>query len=189
MHRQRQQDPSQQPPDPRPPTGKSVPPDRPTSFFVEDLTLAATASAGFWARRAAAVALGRWGVTEPDVREATGIVTAELVANAATASADFADPVIRFRMTTDPARSRVLVAVWDRSMAVPVQRPVDLTATRGRGLLMVAGYSRRWGWYRAAHSARIGPWPEPSPEQAELMCPGPYGKVVWADVPVAPAAP
>jgi anti-sigma regulatory factor (Ser/Thr protein kinase) len=63
------------------------------------------------------------------------------------------------RLTVGVAAERVRIEVHDAAADPPRQQPHDLWAPRGRGLQLVDGLSRRWGWN-----------------------PDTDGKTVWADV-------
>ena len=99
-------------------------------------------------------------------------VNRELVTNAiqATAGRQLPTPV-RLRLSSDG--SPALVEVWDADSRPPQPRPMDvdgvpdLVAESGRGLLLVAASSKRWGWY------------------PERQC---GGKVVWSELQAAPVA-
>jgi anti-sigma regulatory factor (Ser/Thr protein kinase) len=107
------------------------------------------------------------------LREVAELVVSELVTNAVQATAGRQLPApVRLRLSSDG--SRALVEVWDADSRPPQPRAVeadgvpDLVAERGRGLLLVAALSTRWGWY------------------PERRC---GGKVVWAELlNAAPAA-
>ncbi len=106
------------------------------------------------------------------LREVAELVVSELVTNAiqATAERELLAPV-RLRLSSDG--SRALVEVWDADPRPPQPRPMevdgvpDLVAESGRGLLLVATLSTRWGWY------------------PERQC---GGKVVWSELTAAPVA-
>lgn len=87
----------------------------------------------------------------------TGAVTAELVANAVTASAPAGTPVRLGMILTE---SSVLVEVFDCAPGEPVAVAAAPDAESGRGLRIVAALSRQWGWIPLRSS-----------------------KVVWAEVP------
>jgi len=66
-----------------------------------------------------------------------------------------------------PDRKRVVVFVWDASPQPPSRADPDADAESGRGLLLVATLSKRWGWY---------------PERQW------GGKAVWSELEAAPVA-
>jgi anti-sigma regulatory factor (Ser/Thr protein kinase) len=106
------------------------------------------------------------------LREEAELVVSELVTNAVQATAGRQLPApVRLRLSSDG--SGALVEVWDADPRPPQPRAVDidgvpdLVAESGRGLLLVAALSARWGWY------------------PERQC---GGKVVWAVLKAAPAA-
>jgi anti-sigma regulatory factor (Ser/Thr protein kinase) len=114
--------------------------------------------------------LWEWRLDE--LREAAELVVSELVTNAIQATAGRQLPApVRLRLSSDG--SRALVEVWDADSRPPQPRPMevdgvpDLVAESGRGLLLVATLSKRWGWY---------------PERQY------GGKVVWAELEAAPVA-
>lgn len=100
------------------------------------------------------------------LRDAAELVVSELVTNAvqATAARQLPTPV-RLRLSSDG--SRALVEVWDADSSPPQPRAAEadgvpaLVAESGRGLLLVAALSARWGWY---------------PERQY------GGKVIWAEL-------
>jgi anti-sigma regulatory factor (Ser/Thr protein kinase) len=86
--------------------------------------------------------------------EAAQLVVSELVTNACI---HVHDSVIAIEC--EAALDVAIVAVWDESPVGPEIRLADIDAEGGRGLLLVASLSDRWGWYE---------------------CLG--GKTVWAEV-------
>jgi anti-sigma regulatory factor (Ser/Thr protein kinase) len=108
--------------------------------------------------------LWEWQLDE--LSEATELVVSELITNAIQATVGQQVPApVRFRLSSD--ESRALVEVWDVESRPPQPGPMagdgvpDLDAESGRGLLLVATLSKRWGWY------------------PEREC---GGKVVWAEL-------
>ncbi|MEV0010598.1 ATP-binding protein [Streptomyces sp. NPDC047973] len=111
------------------------------------------------ARRLAGERLGAWGVPYgSDAHDALVLIAAELSSNAVrhghVSGRDF-----RLRLTAEGATIRVEVTdTRGERLPAPADGPL-LDQDGGRGLLLVAALSDRWGWY-------------PSPD-------GP-GKTVWA---------
>lgn len=135
------------------------------------LELGALPTAVSCARLHARQVLWEWRLGE--LREVAELVVSELVTNAiqATAGRQLLAPV---RLRLSSAGSRALVEVWDADSRPPQPRPTevdgvpDLVAESGRGLLLVATLSTRWGWYPERHCG---------------------GKVVWSELQAAPVAP
>jgi anti-sigma regulatory factor (Ser/Thr protein kinase) len=98
---------------------------------------------------------------------------------------------VRLRLSTDNARSRVLIEVWDACEAEPELKDVDFLSESGRGLHLVATYCAKWGWYPSFEVERSRP---ERPEATEVWdgwlrdgtrreWPGwRRGKVVWGEV-------
>jgi anti-sigma regulatory factor (Ser/Thr protein kinase) len=109
------------------------------------------------ARVAARSLLAEWGLV--NLAESVELVVGELVTNAVCASMDHDMPCpVRFRISA--SGSTVLIEVWDDDPRVPImQEQIEADSENGRGLLLVASISARWGW-------------------KELQ----RGKVVWAEV-------
>ena len=110
------------------------------------------ASAVPFARDQVTRVLAKWGLAG-EAGEPTQLVVTELISNAI----DHARAPIQL-IVSFPGES-VRVEVHDAAADPPQQRPHDLWAPRGRGLQLVDGLSRQWGW---------------SPDAD--------GKTVWADV-------
>lgn len=120
------------------------------------------------ARRFAAATLRDWDMH--DLRGDVELVVSELVTNALSyglaACADDVpadshhrpDPPESIRLTLARRGANVICMVEDASGEAPILREPDGEAEAGRGLQLVAAFSRRWGW-----SPRTG-----------------GGKVVWA---------
>jgi anti-sigma regulatory factor (Ser/Thr protein kinase) len=105
-----------------------------------------------FARDQLARELTDWGIAT-EAGEPTLLVATELLTNAV----EHARAPIR--LTVRLAAECVRIEVHDAAADPPRQQPHDLWAPRGRGLQLVDGLSRRWGW---------------SPDTD--------GKTVWADV-------
>ena len=98
---------------------------------------------------------GNWptGVSRAEAGEPALLVATELLTNAL----EHARAPIR--LTVGLGAESVRIEVHDAAADPPRQQPHDLWAARGRGLQLVDGLSRRWGWSPDAN-----------------------GKTVWADV-------
>jgi anti-sigma regulatory factor (Ser/Thr protein kinase) len=105
-----------------------------------------------FARDQLARELADWGITA-EAGEPALLVATELLTNAV----EHARAPIR--LTVGLAAGCVRIEVHDAAADPPQQQPHDLWAPRGRGLQLVDGLSRRWGWN-----------------------PDSDGKTVWADV-------
>jgi anti-sigma regulatory factor (Ser/Thr protein kinase) len=99
----------------------------------------------------------RAGLAQKEVDDAV-LITNELVSNAI----DHAGTQCRVTVRLTPSTVRIFVS--DHSTAVPVLQAQGRHALRGRGIRIVAGLTRRWGW-----SGHRG------------------GKTVWASMDRAPA--
>ncbi len=123
-------------------------------------------------RQHARTAVCRWRLE--DLADTVELLVSELVTNAVNATAGLAAqqdgaslpetaqppetaPRVRFWLASD--RSQVMIHVWDPDRRRPVSQDAWPDAETGRGLLLVAALSARWGCY--------------SPD-------GHGGKVVWA---------
>jgi anti-sigma regulatory factor (Ser/Thr protein kinase) len=82
--------------------------------------------------------LTHWGVPEDVVDDALLVVT-ELIANVV----DHA--MTSFRLVVHLTGSVLRVAVADGSEELPVVRPFDPRARRGRGLQVIGSVARKWG--------------------------------------------
>jgi anti-sigma regulatory factor (Ser/Thr protein kinase) len=95
------------------------------------------------ARRRLAEQLQLWGIGGP-VSESVLLVANELVANAV----DHARTAFELAVSFDGAS--IVVEVHDESMLQPCLQPLNPTAARGRGLLMVAALAKSWRCIRHA---------------------------------------
>lgn len=109
--------------------------------------------------------LSSWRVSGlSDVAE---LVVSEMVTNAVEASTVQGSPlyfggrVATVRLTLLSDRRRLVAEVYDQAPGEPVIREAKSDSESGRGLLVVAQLSLRWGW---------------SPLHAQ------HGKVVWAEL-------
>jgi hypothetical protein len=78
---------------------------------------------------------------------------------------------VRLRLSTDNARSRVLIEVWDTSEAEPELKNPDFLSESGRGLHLVATYCAKWGWWPVWE--REGPHERPGPLRSRWTGSGP----------------
>jgi anti-sigma regulatory factor (Ser/Thr protein kinase) len=130
---------------------------RQSDRISKPLTLGAITTSPGTARAAARSLLFEWGLA--NLMESVELIVSELVTNAIHISAvhEIAPPV-QLRMSA--TGNTVLIEVWDCDPRDPVMRlPMDLDAENGRGLLLVASISARWGWTQFQQ-----------------------GKIVWAEV-------
>jgi anti-sigma regulatory factor (Ser/Thr protein kinase) len=128
-----------------------------------------TSSAGC-ARGTVHEALNAWGLTT--LTDSAVAITSELVANAVHASLNSAPPgtaprPITLHVTAERHHAELCVRVQDPDPTPPPGPALpDDDAETGRGLLIVAALSQRWGWHPAPNG----------------------GKYVWATLPL-PARP
>jgi anti-sigma regulatory factor (Ser/Thr protein kinase) len=148
-----------------------LPPAGPTAWssspLVATRTPAPAASSVAAARTFTLRTLHRWGTT--DCAEDVAAVVSELMTNALRhAIRSWAGGTSPIRLGLVHPGPCVLAAVADPSNDVPVPREPDWQAETGRGLLVIASLSHRWGY-----------------------CPAPHqqGKVVWATVPTSSCLP
>ena len=127
------------------------------------LELGARAGAVPSARLHARLVLREWGLAA--LSEDTEHVVAELLANGVRASRAVGRDAVRMWLVSD--LRQVVVFVWDASPLLPERADPGADAESGRGLLLVEALSQRWG-----HFGYDGD-----------------GKVVWALMEAAPAAP
>jgi len=115
----------------------------PLDRLSKPLTLGAIPSSPRTARAVARSLLIEWGLA--DLTDAVELLVSELVTNAVQVSARYEVPSpVQFRMSA--SQSKVLIEVWDCDPRQPIVRqPMDFDES-GRGLLLVATISTRWGW-------------------------------------------
>ncbi|MGW2088948.1 ATP-binding protein [Streptomyces sp. NPDC001880] len=142
----------------------------------DTLTLADTPNAVGLARLHATHVLSRWGVPA-EVVETVKLIVSELTTNAVRHpkkregeevflfSSQF--DVQTFELALEMVRDVVRVSVWDRDARPPVLTEPGVEATSGRGVLIVAMMSSRWGHHPAL---------------------GRSGKVVWAEAGLSPVS-
>jgi anti-sigma regulatory factor (Ser/Thr protein kinase) len=100
--------------------------------------------------------LWEWGLTQ--LTEDAELIVSELMTNAVFASESMETTFpVRLWLLSD--KEHVAILVWDANPRPPVNLDPDVDAEWGRGLLLVAASSKRWGSY-------------PAPDIG--------GKVVWA---------
>jgi len=122
--------------------------------------------------------LREWHLTE--LADAAELVASELATNAVQASSTSQRPgasqaglaVVRLHLASD--RRQVLIEVGDNDPRPPAPARPDPERDSGRGLLLVAAVSARWGCYYL-NPAIPATWRAPGPA---LVQPG--IKVVWA---------
>jgi anti-sigma regulatory factor (Ser/Thr protein kinase) len=132
----------------------------PYRIFLE---LGALPGAVSCARLHARLVLAEWGLAA--LSESLELVVPELVTNGVRASRAMGRDAVRIWLVSD--LGRVVVFVWDASPRPPTLADPGADAENGRGLLLVDALSQRWG-----HFGYDGD-----------------GKVVWALLEAAPAAP
>lgn len=129
---------------------------RQTEHVSKPLTLGAISASPGTARKLARSLLNEWGMA--DFTESVELIVSELVTNAVLASMEHEiPPPVGVRISA--TRRSVLIEVRDYDPRPPVIQRADANFENGRGLLLVASLSARWGW-------------------AEFL----RGKVVWAEV-------
>ncbi|NBE51199.1 ATP-binding protein [Streptomyces boluensis] len=142
----------------------------------DTLTLADTPTAVGLARLHAADVLSHWGVPS-DVVETVQLIVSELTTNAVRHPKEKESEEVSlfssrfdvqtFELTLEMVRDAVRVSVCDRDVRPPVLKEPGVEATGGRGVLIVAMMSSRWGHYPAR---------------------GMPGKVVWAEAGLSPGS-
>ncbi|MCX5395576.1 ATP-binding protein [Streptomyces sp. NBC_00102] len=140
----------------------------------DTLKLADTPNAVGLARLHTTNVLSRWGVPA-EIVETVKLIVSELTTNAVRHPKEAGDEVSiyssefdvqTFELALEIDRDAVRVSVWDHDARPPVLTEPGVEATSGRGILIVAAVSNRWGH----HLARGLP-----------------GKVVWAEVSLSSA--
>ena len=118
------------------------------------MTLAALASAPFWARRQTRTVLRGWQV-HPGVAETAELLVSELVTNAAkfsgrpTARLSYSElaGVRCISLTLRYLPDRLIIEVSDPDPEPPVLADPVVDAEGGRGLLLVAALSKEWDYF------------------------------------------
>jgi anti-sigma regulatory factor (Ser/Thr protein kinase) len=118
-------------------------PQRPADHISVQLTLGAISASPGTVRAAARSLLVEWGLIE--LTDSVQLIASELVTNAVRVSAEYTvPPPVEFRMSA--TGKTVLIEVWDCDPRHPVIRQPARLDEGGRGLVMVATVSARWGW-------------------------------------------
>jgi hypothetical protein len=140
-------------------------PPNPVDHISTPLALGAIAGSPRTARASARALLIEWGM--PSLTESAELIVSELVTNAVQVSAGYVvPPPVRFRISA--TGFAVLIEVWDCDPRPPVLRhPADLEEG-GRGLVLVATISARWGWIEFKQGKTV--WAEVR-ESGELPAP------------------
>jgi anti-sigma regulatory factor (Ser/Thr protein kinase) len=109
------------------------------------------------ARLHAVAILHEWDLR--DLADDAPLIVSELMTNAAEASMSLPDrPPITLRLLA--SEKSLIIEAWDHSPSDLEPTEPDADAECGRGLMVVAALSNRWGWERTGH----------------------YHKVVWAEL-------
>jgi anti-sigma regulatory factor (Ser/Thr protein kinase) len=134
-----------------------------TAFhLVSGLEFAPLPTAIACARLHAVTVLYEWGLR--DLADDAEVIVSELMTNAQRASVRLdGPPPIALRLVAD--RERLIIEVWDYSPDDVTSAAPDEDAEYGRGLLIVAALSNRWGLRRTGYR-RKAVW-------AELETPAP----------------
>ena len=133
---------------------------RPPSIASE-ISLAAAVTAIGRARAYVTFIVTAWGLKR--VRDDAALLTSELVTNAVRATGitraapRWSDPdhlaLIRLRLIV--VDDSLIIEVWDREATPPVLLDTpDPEDEGGRGLLIVAGLSKQWNYYRLAEGGK-----------------------------------
>ena len=116
------------------------------------LELAPLPTAVCCARLHAVHVLHEWGLRE--LADDAALIVSELMTNAADASAVLPErPPVVLRLTAGP--SSVLIEVWDQSPLGLEPREADADDECGRGLVVVAALSARWGSERTGRRRKV----------------------------------
>jgi anti-sigma regulatory factor (Ser/Thr protein kinase) len=144
----------------------------PAGGIWADLYMIAEPGAVAQARRFAAAYLRRRRLTA--LAETVTLAASELVTNAVRHTGtppspliepdDLDQAIVALRIRLTPAG--LFVEVWDRDPRPPILTHADALDEGGRGLALVAALARMWDYYPCAAATA--------------------GKVVWAEIPIAP---
>ncbi|MGX9886666.1 ATP-binding protein [Streptomyces sp. NPDC002276] len=144
----------------------------PVPLLTASLRLVAVPTAVACSRMFVRHTLSHWNL--PDQEESATLVMSELTTNAVKAGGLTGPEPKPWQIKAEhviAVQLRVLagslyVEVWDRAPETPVRQSPGPDATGGRGLLLVESLAKRWDVY----GPTVG------------------GKVVWAELPLAPSA-
>jgi hypothetical protein len=142
------------------------------------------------ARARTMAVLREWGAAPGESVSDVLIVVSELVSNGVQASLVLPLPrPVQVWVCWDGVR--VLVQAGDESPAQPVSVPPGEEALSGRGLIVVAALSDRWGWFPAnSHGLAKIVWAEIRAELPPTQHRAPLGKAIdGATTPPRPAHP
>lgn len=104
------------------------------------------------ARLHAGEVVREWGL--PALAEDAGLIVSELMTNAIKASAALPErPPVAVRLLV--SGTVLLIEAWDRTPLDPQAQAPDTDAEGGRGLMIVAELSRRWGTERADDHSKV----------------------------------
>lgn len=142
----------------------------------DSLTLATTPNAVRWARLHTTDILSRWRVPA-NVIETVELIVSELTTNAVqhpkegeqVSPYSSLSTLRTFELVLQIGNGSVRVSVFDNDEQAPVLKQPGGDATSGRGILLVAAMSSKWGHYPVRNGNKTG-------------------KVVWAQVSLTPAA-
>ncbi|MFD3945178.1 ATP-binding protein [Streptomyces sp. NPDC058579] len=142
----------------------------------DSLTLATTPNAVRWARLHTTDILSRWQVPAK-VIETVELIVSELTTNAVqhpekgeqVSPYSSLSTLRTFELVLQIGNGAVRVSVCDNDEQAPVLKQPGVDSTSGRGILLVAAMSSKWGHYPVRNRDKTG-------------------KVVWAEVSLAPAA-
>ncbi|WP_243740570.1 ATP-binding protein [Streptomyces sp. 8K308] len=126
------------------------------------------------ARAALHAILGGWHLDQ-EVIDTAELVLSELVTNAVQAPVVGGCARVEVRISHLVADGLLRLAVSDAGAGCPQPREPDAEATGGRGLLLVAALTHRWGWETRADGPGKTVW-------AELKAPAPAHDSAEAEV-------
>ena len=139
---------AQTPPD-RPRRGSGAGPARHQASFLE---LAPLPGAIPCARLHAVHVLHEWGLR--DLADDAALIVSELMTNAAGASVVLPErPPIALRLLA--SQTSLVIEAWDQSPLDIEPREADADAECGRGLMVVAALSDRWGCERTGYRRKV----------------------------------
>jgi anti-sigma regulatory factor (Ser/Thr protein kinase) len=104
------------------------------------------------ARLHAVHVLHEWGLRE--LADDAALVVSELMTNAADASIVLPDrPPIALHLLA--SETSLVIEIWDQSPLDLEPRAANADDECGRGLMVVAALSDRWGWERTGHRRKV----------------------------------